>query len=581
MKNKRASMFQLRTTIEKNTPSPFRRSSIRERTFQQFRDNSHAKRRVLKDMTFHNKENMTDIISKITNACYNMCTKFTGDNAIMNNMRSIAEGQSRRLSVQMKRIQHQNDLMNLQYYETYSDNPNILSPSKLRTHSKPANVQSENEEELSYSEISIADYDNEKNRKQAKKLNKYFLKKSKLDKLKGEIMLMEQRKKYNINNTFEKPKLYSHSQFIRTQNPLELYEPKFRYNKENIAYLKRYNQQDKKYKPQKTIMHKSNLQLSKLSTENVMSNQDNNELYNTQNSKVSSDLSIVNNLTSCNTYSRSFLSTAHTTHKYNFYEPSKKNNKGFSSVFRLYKKPKKEMEDNPVKLLSMDESKEDKRFSTTISSFRAGAANPLKKIKELQSDVHKRGNNLTLNIERDREYFEESKKKPKPMKEKFEFNLQNVIDEFKFDLNKTKVIDENKLLLSNAEKVSKILDEKSRVILSQLINEMLCEQSRLNISYNQGSNYDRQLKSIQQKKEFKLVSDQTMALKKYLSENKTIEPKNEREKIIKLMKSINKEDFEDDNYIKELSLKARVMKNIKPLLYKNRNIKKRERKNKI
>ena len=59
-------------------------------------------------MTFHNKENMTDIISKITNACYNMCTKFTGDNAIMNNMRSIAEGQSRRLSVQMKRIQHQN-----------------------------------------------------------------------------------------------------------------------------------------------------------------------------------------------------------------------------------------------------------------------------------------------------------------------------------------------------------------------------------------------------------------------------------------------------------------------------------------
>ena len=45
MKNKRASMFQLRTTIEKNTPSPFRRSSIRERTFQQFRDNSHAKRK--------------------------------------------------------------------------------------------------------------------------------------------------------------------------------------------------------------------------------------------------------------------------------------------------------------------------------------------------------------------------------------------------------------------------------------------------------------------------------------------------------------------------------------------------------
>ena len=75
-------------------------------------------------------------------------------------------------------------------------------------------------------------------------------------------------------------------------------------------------------------------------------------------------------------------------------------------MFRLYKKPKKEREDNPVKLLSMDESKEDKRFSTTISSFRAGAANPLKKIKELQSDVHKRGNNLTLNIERDREYFE-------------------------------------------------------------------------------------------------------------------------------------------------------------------------------
>ena len=31
----------------------------------------------------------------------NQTNKFTGDNAIMNNMRSIAEGQSRRLSVQM------------------------------------------------------------------------------------------------------------------------------------------------------------------------------------------------------------------------------------------------------------------------------------------------------------------------------------------------------------------------------------------------------------------------------------------------------------------------------------------------
>ena len=86
--------------------------------------------------------------------------------------------------------------------------------------------------------------------------------------------------------------------------------------------------------------------------------------------------------------------------------------------------------------------------------------------------------------------------------------------------------------------MSKNLDHKSRIILSQLVTEMIHEQKRLNNNFDQGSIYDRQLTKIKQKKEFKQVSDQTMALKKLLNENKTIEPKNEKEKIYNIMKNI-------------------------------------------
>ena len=107
---------------------------------------------------------------------------------------------------------------------------------------------------------------------------------------------------------------------------------------------------------------------------------------------------------------------------------------------------------------------------------------------------------------------------------------------------------------------------------------MLTEQERLNNQFNQGSNYDRELKKLKQKKEFKLVSNQTMALKKFLSDNKTVEPKNEKEKIFKIMKSINQDDCSNEESIKQVLLKSRVMKNIKPLLYNNRNIRRKNRK---
>ena len=210
------------------------------------------------------------------------------------------------------------------------------------------------------------------------------------------------------------------------------------------------------------------------------------------------------------------------------------------------------------------------------------------KIRKVQLDTYKKSKRIESGIERDKNEYEDSKKIKKPIKIKYNFDLNKIKEEFHLGNKRTSknekdnlYIDETQLLFSNAEKVSKNLDHKSRIILSQLVTEMIHEQKRLNNNFDQGSIYDRQLTKIKQKKEFKQVSVQTMALKKLLNENKTIEPKNEKEKIYNIMKNINEDNLDNIKNLKAVLLKSRVMENIKPLLYNNRCLKKKEKKIKL
>lgn len=575
MKNRRSSMFQIKSRLQRES-SPIQ-SSPRKTSFYRFKDSSSKKKIVLHNMATYSKEFMTEILSTISNTCYNMCNRFTGDEATMTNMRQVAKEQTRRLSMEFRKIQNKNELMNLHYNESYSDNPNIVSPLKARARDNLTKPE-EQKCDLSYSDISIVEYESEKWNKRAMKVDIYLKKQKRLDKLKGEMMLMDQRKKYHINKTYEKPRTFTQGHFLRKEKVNSLYQPKFKYNRNNLVYQKSYNKQE--YNSALKPAKKKETQIINTQINDKLLTDGDDNLFKTQNSNTALETSGINNCTTAtnntnaNTvYNISFLSSAKTK-GCKFYDPKK--NKNFISVQSLYKKPK----NNPIKLFSLNESTNDPRYlSVTTSNFtKAKETNsPLAKIKKIQQSAHQKSKMIERTINNDQKEYEESKIEPKPLKVKYNFNLKKIITEFNLDLNKNKEIDEERILLSNAEEVSKRLDKKGKVFLSQLISEMLAEQERLNNQYNEGSNYDRQLKKLKQKKEFKLVSNQTMALKKFLSDNKTVEPKNEKEKIFKIMKTINQDDCSNEESIKQVLLKSRVMKNIKPLLYNNRNIRRKNR----
>ena len=498
--------------------------------FNSFKDSSKNKKMILNAISSKSRETFSNIISRISNACYNMVNRFNGDEATMSNMRNIAMGQTRRLSMEFRKINYKNEQMNLHYLETYSDNPDLISPIRNQEKS-PISIS---DVSLSYSEISQVEFDNEKTKKQANKINKYFKKKEKLDKLKGEMLLMDQRKKYHINKTYEKPRVFNKGHFLRKEDDSS-YKPRYKYNKDNLFYLKTY------HSPQS-------------STEN--------NFFPTHSRVCSAYLST--NTASNTRISLSYKSNRNRNNKVN-------GNSALSTSGSKYSSGKY--------CLSETYSKSKKKKSRD---------NMIVKIRKVQLDTYKKSKRIKSGIERDKKEYEDSKKIKKPIKIKYNFDLKKIKEEFHLG-NKTNskigkdnlYIDETKLLFSNAERVSKNLDHKSRIILSQLVTEMIHEQERLNNNFDQGSIYDRQLTKIKQKKEFKQVSDQTMALKKLLNENKTIEPKNEKEKIYNIMKNINDDNLDNINNLKEVLLKSRVMENIKPLLYNNRCLKKKEKKIKL
>ena len=502
------------------------RRSLELSKFDRFKD---SKKIILNSISSKSRDTFSNIISRISNACYNMVNRFNGDEATMSNMRNIAMGQTRRLSMEFKKINYKNEQMNLHYLETYSDNPDLISP--IRNQEKATSIS---DVSLSYSEISQVEFDNEKTKKQANKINKYFKKKEKLDKLKGEMLLMDQRKKYHINKTYEKPRVFNKGHFLRKEDDSS-YKPRYKYNKDNLFYLKTYHSPH-------------------LSTENNF---------------IPTHSRVCSAYLSTNTGSNTRISLSYKSNR-------NRNNKV-----------------NGHSALSTSGSKYSSGkycLSETYSKSRKkkNRDNMILKIRKVQLDTYKKSKRIESGIERDKNEYEDSKKIKKPIKIKYNFDLNKIKEEFHLGNKRTSknekdnlYIDETQLLFSNAEKVSKNLDHKSRIILSQLVTEMIHEQKRLNNNFDQGSIYDRQLTKIKQKKEFKQVSVQTMALKKLLNENKTIEPKNEKEKIYNIMKNINEDNLDNIKKLKAVLLKSRVMENIKPLLYNNRCLKKKEKKIKL
>ena len=200
-------------------------------------------------------------------------------------------------------------------------------------------------------------------------------------------------------------------------------------------------------------------------------------------------------------------------------------------------------------------------------------------IKDVHLKAYEENQNLLKSAERDSNFHNDdfhSKLKKRKRKEPTNIvDINKINKDLGFDPhdNKLKKFDETELLLKNAEIVSKKLDDKCKVILRQVVEQMISDQKRLNKEYVMESFYEKKLSAINLKKEFQKVCDETIAIEKQLITSNGIEPDDEKTKIFEMLFDIFEKKINSKEEINFLVRKCNVMKNIKPNLT-NKNLRK-------
>ena len=218
------------------------------------------------------------------------------------------------------------------------------------------------------------------------------------------------------------------------------------------------------------------------------------------------------------------------------------------------------------------------------SSSKHKSKRHIDKLNTMYKEALDKSRNISCDIYANLTEHEEMKQKfTKFKKEKNEFDLNEIINEFKLhqhrSSSKSELLSEEDIIHKNALKVSKMLPKEDHVYLWQMVNELLYEQKTLHKQFEDESGLCKRLLQIKQKKEFQKVCNQTMILKKNYNLRNTVEPKNEMQKIKKIIQDINGNVNTSEN-LRKVWLKLKVMKDIKPLLYNNRIFKGKSKKEK-
>ena len=120
----------------------------------------------------------------------------------------------------------------------------------------------------------------------------------------------------------------------------------------------------------------------------------------------------------------------------------------------------------------------------------------------------------------------------------------------------------------NGDKLKRLLDKQGKMVLKNIVNRIIYNYKQINKKYYLDSSYERKLLYIKMQKEFQKVCNETIAIEKAMGDE--IVPRDEKE-VIKTMisKLIH---IENNSYqsILDLKRKAKVMKNIKPLIHEKK-----------
>lgn len=473
-------------------------------------------------------EKMDSLIQSIHNICSSMLFGCSTPKA-MQQVRANSILKTKQLKAVLNNIHHTNRKLKPDY-ESFTEPTGrkcnqikFIQNTKRKSKCKPKRA-------LSLSEITTLESDTKDSKIESNAIITHrFNQMMKLKKLKGEIKLNDQRKKYAINKTFEKLKEVPEGYFYRKEADTIKYTPYNSYNKENLYYKKNYNKNDQ-YLNKYDNNSNNNLHYSQCYTANAQSKAKRKILFPSSIEYSKSQRKMTT--TSNNDYYNTQLSTQRGTNS--------------DSTTITYNHPKSAIPNN----------RNQSRIKRTID---------FRQLITLNSEIYKQNEELKRIIKED---SSKEKSKPKPPKEKLE--IDELRRELKLDsLDST--IDENKIIILNAEKVSKNLDEKSKGFLSDVIKEMMFQDTILNKKFYDDCDYEKRIKSIKEKKEMQKVVDQMMGLKKKIKNVKAIIPVNEREKIIKMVQKTSANDWIDINQLKSSQRKCRVMTNIKPLIDLNKN----------
>ena len=400
------------------------------------------------------------------------------------------------------------------------------------------------------------------------KYNRKYNKLKKLHKLKAEIIMGEQRKKFTLKQKFEEPSNTDRFNFNRTANE------KFDYSEIKSKYMDIYTKNpNKKYKDNSlnilslsikngnpTKIYNNDNNISTFKEKRISSgfkrNNKNNNSFKNLNSDIFQNTQIS---TTVNTTNNSMIS----------------NNKNNTSIsFRL-----RPFSSNSFKTRTVDQSNNKNIKKAFNKQLRRNIINY---IKSIQFDANKESFLLNQNYDLNSKINKniEHKRKIKSFFDKKEehFDINKINKEFGFDTNrkndnKNKIlIDEEEIAQKYAERVSNYLNDKGKKILNEIIKKIKYDEKRLNKNYLTESLYDKRLIRLKMEDEFKLVSRESLALEKELEEkfnddNESIDRVQHRE-ILNIIHEIIKKEWNDIDNLKEHMLRDKVMKKIQLYEYK-------------
>ena len=431
---------------------------------------------------------------------------------------------------------------------------------------------------------------------QAKALNMMYERKfkeiTKLQRLKGEILMMEQRKKYALNKKYEVPKQYRDSHFLRNapsklSHQLKNIKPKYmKYNtitttESSQTRNNKHNGDDNGNASMMCNYYMLSPSLSTLPSSSRPASK----------SKLSKRLNFNYINTNATTISN-VNSTREHSHVVNNTSTSPLKNDLFTTRTSLTKSNSLKHRNKPplsatiLNTTSNNNSNSNRLFNTisnrksvlTLKKQKRIPQALLNKIKAIHVKAYEQNAKMTSEIDKSRHQFQEFKKHrgviPSTSSTKSEVDINKINNEFNFNVKRKesfdyKNIDDVTIIKQNADKVRKHLDKKCRVILTGIVNQILYYQKSLNKKMFLDSKYERRLLTLRLKKEFKKVCDETIAIEKQLI-GEGVEPPNERDAIISMITELIKTKENSYEELLDLKRKKNVMKDIKPLLFERK-----------